>query len=149
MVKSVWNNLIDLQTFILWWHIEQENYLLSLCIEGRMLIIVPWVRVFGFTRARRGKRKKALVNCAPNSVLLIVHVTRPYVDLPLGAFSLYLQLREAVDFTLAVYFKQQNCYMIRCPCWCKSAVSVILWKCCDLKRFPQLMILSSWSDVSS
>ena len=31
-------------------------------------------------------------------------VTMPYVDLPLGAFPRYLQLREAVDFSLAVYF---------------------------------------------
>ena len=55
-------------------------------------------------RARRGKGKKALGNCAPNSVLLIAHVTTPYVDLPLGAFPPYFKIREAVDITPAVYF---------------------------------------------
>ena len=92
-------------------------------------------------RDRRGKGKKALRNCAPNSVLPITYVTTPYADLPLGAFPPDLQLklqlhgtiyrpdsfvlmlrycvnlkairyestslnriREAVDFTLVVYF---------------------------------------------
>ena len=71
---------------------------------------LPWIRAFGFMRARRGKGKKALGNCAPNSVLLIVHVTTPYVDLPLGAFPRYLQIREAVDITPAVYFTV--CYIL-------------------------------------
>ena len=39
MGELVLNNLIDLQMFILKWHIEQVNYLFSLCIEGGMLII--------------------------------------------------------------------------------------------------------------
>ena len=39
MGESVLSNLIDLQMFILRWHIEQENCLFSLCIEGGMLII--------------------------------------------------------------------------------------------------------------
>ena len=38
MCESVLNNLIDLQMFILRWHIEQENCLFSLCIVGGMLI---------------------------------------------------------------------------------------------------------------
>ena len=53
---------------------------------------------------RRGKGKKALENFTPNSVLPVTHVTMPYVDIPLGAFPRYLQVRDAVDFTLAVYF---------------------------------------------
>ena len=61
-----------------------------------------WVRAFEFTRAKR-EWKKALGNWAPKSVLPIAHLTTPYVDLPLGAFPRYLQCREAVDFTLAVY----------------------------------------------
>ena len=65
---------------------------------------VPWVIAFGFTRARRGKAKKALGYCAPNSVLLIAHVTTRYVDLPVVAFPWHLQLREAVDFTVVVCF---------------------------------------------
>ena len=39
MGESVLNNLIDLQMFILRWHIEQENRLFWLCIEGGILII--------------------------------------------------------------------------------------------------------------
>ena len=39
MSESVLNNLIDLQMFILRLHIEQKNYLFSLCNEGEMLII--------------------------------------------------------------------------------------------------------------
>ena len=77
-------------------------------------------------RARRGKGKKALGNCAPNFVLLIAHLTTPYVDLQLGAFPPYFKIREAVGITPAVYFtvcyilyaiifnyqeKQQHCYM--------------------------------------
>ena len=38
MGESILNNLIDLQMFIFRWHIEKENYLFSLCIEGGMLI---------------------------------------------------------------------------------------------------------------
>ena len=88
---------------------------------------LPWIRAFGYTRARRGKGKKALGNCVPNCVLLIAHVTTPYVHLPLGAFPRYLQIR-AVDFTPAVYFTvcyitQQHWYMSMS---CKFAVSVIL-----------------------
>ena len=65
---------------------------------------VPWVRAFGFMRARGGKTNKALGNCSPNSVLPITHMTMLYVDLQLGAFPQYSQLREAVDFTLVVCF---------------------------------------------
>ena len=39
MCGSVLNNLIDLQMFTHRLHIEQENYLFWLCIEGGMLII--------------------------------------------------------------------------------------------------------------
>ena len=39
MGESVLNNLIDLQMFMLRCHIEQENCLFTLCIEGGMLII--------------------------------------------------------------------------------------------------------------
>ena len=42
--------------------------------------------------SKKREAKKALGNCAPNSVLLIAHVTTPYVNLPV------------VDFTLAVHF---------------------------------------------
>ena len=57
-------------------------------------IFLPWVRAFGFTRARRGKGKEALGYCAPNSVLLIAHVTMPYVHLPLGAFPRICSLEK-------------------------------------------------------
>ena len=112
---------------------------------------LPWIRAFGFTNAKRGKEKKALGNCASNCVLLIAHVTP-------GLSPVYLQIREAVDFTPAVYFTV--CYILYaiiliikrnnntaiCPCRCKFAVSVILWNCCHLKSFSQAqwIILSSW-----
>ena len=54
--------------------------------------------------SKKREAKKGLGNCAPNSVLLIAHVTTPYANLPVVAFPQYLQLREAVDCTLAVHF---------------------------------------------
>ena len=63
-------------------------------------LILPWIRAL---EQEEGKGRKALGNCAPNSVLLIAHMTMPYVSPPLGASPLYLQFREADNFTLAVY----------------------------------------------
>ena len=60
--------------------------------------------------SKKRDRKKVLGNYAPNSVLLIAHVTTPHVDLPLCAFPPYLQIREAIDFALAVYFTV--CYIL-------------------------------------
>ena len=73
-----------------------------------------------------GKGTKALWNCASNSVLPITYVATPYVNLPLGASPRCLQLKEAVDFTLTVFFTvccilyaiifKRNNNTVPCPC---------------------------------
>ena len=42
---------------------EKLQMLQTKILECRYIFQLPWVRAFGFTRARRGKGKKNLGNC--------------------------------------------------------------------------------------
>ena len=82
MGETVLNNLIDLQMFILRWHIEQVNCLCSLRIEGGMLITADstknkynYKRAVGFrhwTRFRRGLERANNTVCKFIPLIVII-----------------------------------------------------------------------------